>query len=134
MNPEQSSTVVADVKHEVQGTILIAYMVGRAGINVLMDYVMNHFDIWAAHDRLIYDLSAWNVGSLTSDSLRHLPDSFEPLIAVRERTWVALVITPHLEELAKILVAIYETEGVPVELTYFFDRASAESWLLEVKS
>lgn len=134
MSPGQSSTVVADVKHEVQGSILIASMVGRAGINVLMDYVMSNFDDWAAHNRLIYDLSDWNVDSLTTDALRHLPESFRPLISAREKTWVALVITPHLEELAKILLAIYESEGVAVELTYFFDRPSAETWLLEASS
>lgn len=131
MNSGQSSTAVANVKHEMQGPILVTEMIGRAGINVLMDHVMNHFDDWKAHDRLIYDLSGWNVDSLTSDALRHLPESFKPLIAAREKTWVALVITPHLEELANILIAIYESAGVPVELTYFFDRASAESWLLE---
>ena len=113
------------------GPILVTEMVGRAGVNVLMDHVRSHYDLWAQHDRLIYDVSDWDVESLTSDGLRQLPDSFRTLITMREMTWVALVIAPHLEDLAKILVAIYASEELPVEITYFFDRASAESWLLE---
>ncbi len=131
MNPGQSSTIVAEVKHEVQGPILITDMIGRAGINVLMDHVRSHHDEWAAHDRLIYDVSQWDVGSLTSDALRQLPDSFRSLISIRERTWVAIVIAPHLEELAKILLAIFETEAETVELTYVFDRQAAIDWLLD---
>ncbi len=134
MSPGGSSTVVAEVKHQVQGPILIAEMIGRAGINVLMDHVRSHHDEWAAYDRLIYDVSNWDVGSLSSDSLRHLPDSFRSLISVRGKTWAALVIAPHLEELAKVLVAIYEAEAVTVDLAYFFDRESAVSWLLEQKA
>lgn len=117
----------------MRGPILVTEMVGRAGINVLMDHVRSHFDLWAQHDRLIYDVSDWNVASLTSDGLRQLPDSFGALMAVREKTWVALVIAPHLEDLAKILVAIYEAEELPVEITYFFDREAAESWLYSCK-
>lgn len=131
MNPGGSSAVVAEVKHEVQGPVLVAEMIGRAGINVLMDHVRSHYDEWAAHDRLIYDVSNWDVGSLTSDALRQLPDSFKSLISIRGKTWVALVIAPHLEELAKVLVAIYEAEASTVELTYFFDREAALGWLLE---
>lgn len=133
MSPGQSSTVVANVSHEVQGSILVTELVGRAGINVLRDHVMSHYDLWAAHDQLIYDVSEWNVESLTSDALRDLPESFRPLISAREQAWVALVIQPHLEELARILLAIFEAEGVPVELRYFFDRPSAAGWLLEQK-
>lgn len=125
------STVIAEVKHEIRGSILVTEMIGRAGINVLMDHVRSHYDEWALYCRLIYDVRAWNVDSLTSDGLRQLPNSFGPLIAIREKTWVALVITPHLEDLAKILVAIYESEDLPVEITYFFDQESAERWLLK---
>ena len=134
MNPGQSSTIVAEVKHEARGPILITEMVGRAGINVLMDHVRSHHDEYAEHDRLIYDVSNWDVGSLTSESLRQLPDSFRSLISIRERTLAAIVIAPHLEELAKVLVAIYQAEASTVELTYFFDRDSAVQWLLERNS
>ena len=134
MSPGHSSTVVAEVKHQAQGPILVTEMIGRAGLNVLMDHVRSHHDEWALYDRLIYDVRNWDVGSLTSDALRHLPDSFKSLIALRDNTWVAIVIAPHLEELAKVLVAIYEAEGLAVELTYFFDRAAAVSWLLEQKA
>ena len=134
MNSGQSSAVVAEVKHEAQDPILITEMIGRAGINVLMDHVRSHHDEWALYDRLIYDVSNWDVGSLTSDALRHLPDSFRSLISIRDKTWVAIVIAPHLEELARVLVAIYEAEDLSVELTYFFDRESAVRWLLEQKT
>ncbi len=131
MSSGRSSMVVAEVRHEVRDTILITEMVGRAGINVLMDHVRSHYEVWAEHNRLIYDVSEWNVDSLTSDGLRQLPDSFRALIATRQRSCVALVIAPHLEDLAKILVAIYESEGLPVAMNYFFTREAAEAWLLD---
>ena len=130
MSPRQSA-VIAEVRHESRGLILVTELIGRAGINVLMDHVRSHYDEWLLHDRLIYDVSDWDVESLTSDALRQLPESFKSLIAAREHTWVAVVIAPHLEDLAKILVAIFETEDVPVQITYFFDQPAAEDWLLE---
>ena len=129
VNPGRSSSVIADVTHESRDGILVIRMVGRVGINVLMEHVMAHFDDWIAHDRLIYDLSEWNVESLTSDSLRTLHESFAPVMEARKTGSVALLVAPHLEGLAKILIAIYESEAVPVELRYFFDREAAVSWL-----
>ena len=130
MSPRQSA-VVAEVRHEARGTILVTEMVGRAGINVLMDHVRSHYDEWLQHDRLIYDVSNWDVDALTSDALRQLPESFKSLISARGKTWVALVIAPHLEDLARILLAIYESEDVSVEIDYFFDQPAAETWLLQ---
>jgi len=131
LNSSSSSSVIAEVTHEVQRDVLCIRLAGRAGVNVLMDHVMAHLDEWVAHDRLIYDLREWNVDSLTTESFRDLPRSFAPVHAQRKTGKAAILIAPHLEELAKILLALYEAENLPVQLAYFFEREPAETWLAE---
>ena len=94
-----------------------------------MDHIRAHLDEWVAHDRLLYDFTEWNVDSLTSEAFRDLPDYFAPVHEQRKSARAALIIQPHLEELAKILIALYESEELPVELAFFYDEAKARAWL-----
>lgn len=127
---EQTSSSISDVTHESRDGILVIHMVGRAGVNVLMEYVMANLEDWTTHTRLLYDLSKWDVDALTTDSFRRLPDAFAPVHEHRGGR-AALVISPHLEELAAILIALYEFQNLPVELAFFFDPAEARNWLEE---
>lgn len=94
---------------------------------------MTHLDDWVSHDRLLYDFTGWNVDSLSSEAFRKLPASFAPVFDRRQSARTALIIQPHLEELAKILIALFESEELPVELAYFFDEAEGRAWLSETE-
>lgn len=126
---EQAFSLIADVTHETREGVLTVTLVGRAGVQVLTSYVAEHIDEWVAHDKLIYDLRRWDLDSLTVDAFRGLPESFSAVHQRRAAGRAALIIQPHLEELANILVAIYESGSLPVELAYFFELEPAESWL-----
>lgn len=126
---EQTSSLIADVTHETREGVLTVTLVGRAGVQILTNYVAEHIGEWVAHDKLIYDLRRWDLDSLTVDAFHGLPESFSAVHKLRAAGRAALVIQPHLEELANILIAIYESSNLPVELAYFFELEPAESWL-----
>lgn len=129
VNSRQRSNTLANVSHEIQSGMLVVKLVGRAGVQVLINYVDENLDEFVAHDRLIYDLREWDVDSLTVDSFRNLPESFAPVHERRPSGRAALLIEPHLSELADILIAIYESGELPVQLAYFFEPEPAEDWL-----
>ncbi|MGE0624807.1 MAG: hypothetical protein AB7I04_17485 [Pseudomonadales bacterium] len=120
---------IADVRHRVQDGVLVVELVGRASVRLLMSHVIEHLDAWTGHDRLIYDFRGWDVSALTADSLLGVTGGFKPVHDVRSRARAALLIRPHLEELARILIAVYESEGQQVELCYFFEEPEAFAWL-----
>ena len=133
MTSSASSSVLAEVTHQDRSGVLVIRLVGRAGINVLMDHIMTHLDDWVSHDRLLYDFTGWNVDCLSTEAFRQLPVSFAPVHDRRRSARAALIIQPHLEELAKILIALYESEELPVELAYFFDEDKGRAWLSETE-
>ncbi len=122
---------VAGISHHVRDGILVVEMYGRAGPQVLLDHVMANLDDWIRCDKLLYDFSHWDVGSLTAESFLGLGDESSPVHARRRPARAALLITPHLQELAGILIAIYETRGLPLTMRFFFDWQEAEAWLRE---
>lgn len=124
---------ISDVRHHLRDDVLVVELIGRASVHLLMTHVMAHFEAWTAHDRLLYDFREWDVGALTADSLLGVTGAFEPVHAARESARAALLIRPHLEELARILMAVYESEDRPVRLKPFLDESEAFSWLREAE-
>ena len=121
--------LISDVRHHLEDDVLVVELIGRASVNLLMTHVMDHLETWTGHDRLLYDFRSWDVAALTADSLLGVTGGFRPVHEVREEARAALLIRPHLEELARILIAVYESEGQRVRLESFFDEADALAWL-----
>ena len=124
-----SAGIVSGISHYVRDGILVVELTGRAGPTLLKEHLRNHFRVWARHHRMLYNLLEWDVGSLTPESFLSLHADFAPVAERRGTGRAALLIPAHLEELARILIVLYETNNIPVQFKYFFDRSSAEKWL-----
>lgn len=126
-----SAGVVSGICHHVRDGIMVIELIGRAGPQLLKDHVREYLDVWASHNRMLYDLRKFDVGSVTPEGFLSLGDDFAPVHERRGHGRAALLIPEHLRELARILIALFETQKLPLDMNYFFDMASAEAWLLD---
>ena len=124
-----SAGTVSGITHHVRDGIMVIELKGRAGPQLLKEHVREYLDVWAAHNRMLYDLRKFDIGSVTPQSFLGLTSDFAPVRLRRGHGRAALLIPEHLRELARILIVLFESQKLPLEMRYFFDISSAEAWL-----
>ena len=115
--------------HETSDGLLRAKITGPVEIQNVTMYTTRYQDVWARHDRVLWDLSAVDPSAITSDDVLNLNHAFDEILKLREGGKTAVIVAKDLELVANVALGLCESNHPPVTFNVFLDEDEAVAWL-----
>ncbi len=124
---------ISDILHATDGDVLHVHLVGRASVSMFFRYAMNKQELWAEHDKVIYDLTQWDTTGVTPEVIQRLPERAKSVQDLCKPGRTALLVPDSMIMLARVIAALFDTTGAS-EVETFTDRQQALKWLSQLQT
>jgi hypothetical protein len=119
----------ASITHRICRGTLKVIVSGPVGLQDVTAYVTRHQEIWAAHDKVLWDLRQFNPSGVSSADILNIRHAFGEIIDMRAGGRSAVLVSKDLNLVVRVAMALREDRDFPLEMRSFLDEAEALSWL-----